>query len=464
MITFSKETYQGRRNVLRQRIGEGIIVLFGNNEAPYNYPSNYYKYRQDSSFLYYFAQKRDGLVGVIDCESGDEYLFGNDIDIEDIVWLGETPCVAELAAEVGVHKTAPMAQLAVIVNEAKAKGRTIHFLPPYRHDIQIQIMDLLGIHPSKQKESASLELIHAVIDQRACKTAEEVVELEKAAMVGYEMHVAAMHAIKAGVNEMEVGSIVDQVAQAHGFNSFPTILTMHGEIMHGIPHDRILENGRLVICDSGCEIDSHYCSDNTRTSPVGGKYSQRQKDIYNIVLEGHDHALTIAKPGVKWLDVHLSVCRIITQRLKEVGLMKGDVDEAVAAGAHAMFLPHGLGHMMGLDVHDMDSLGQIYVGFDDEVRPSTQFGTDCLRCGRRLQEGFVMTDEPGIYFIPQLIDEWRAKGLHKDFINYDLLETYKDFGGIRLEDDILITADGCQMIGEKQIPIKCEDVEAEMAR
>lgn len=459
MITFSKDTYIARRSVLRQHVGSGVIVLFGNNEMPYNYPSNCYKFRQDSSFLYYFAQKRDGLVGVIDCESGEEWLFGNDIDIEDIVWLGETPKVADLAEEIGVCHSAPMSVLAQKIAAAKAQGRKVHFLPPYRHDIQIQIMDLLGIHPSQQKEEASMELILAVVSQRSVKTAEEVVELEKAAAVGYQMHITAMQAIKAGRKETEIGAMVDQVAQAHGYMSFPTILTMHGEIMHGIPRDRKLEEGRLVICDCGCEIDSHYCSDNTRTTPVGGKYSQRQKDIYNIVLEGHDHALTMARPGEKWLDVHLSVCRIIAMRLKELGLMKGDTDEAVAAGAHALFLPHGLGHQMGLDVHDMEGLGQIYVGFDDEVRPSAQFGTSSLRCGRRLQAGFVMTDEPGIYFIPQLIDEWRAKGLHKDFINYDVVETFKDFGGIRLEDDILITDDGCRLIGERQIPITCDDVE-----
>lgn len=462
MITFSKQTYISRRDVLRRRIGSGLIVIFGNNEVPYNYPTNVYKYRQDSTFLYYFGQKRDGLVGVIDCESGEEWLIGNNIDIEDIVWLGETPTVAFLAEEVGVAKTAPMVKLAELTGEAIAKGRKIHFTPPYRHDIQIQIMDLLGIHPSQQRAQASMELIHAVIDQRAVKSAEEIVELEKASEVGYEMHLAAMHNIREGVNELYVGAQVDAVAQTYGYMSFPTILTMHGEIMHGIPHDRKLQNGRLVICDAGCEIDSHYCSDNTRTMPVSGTFTARQKEIYNIVLDAHDHALTVAAPGVKWLDVHMSVCRIIADRLKQIGLMKGDVDEAVAAGAHAMFLPHGLGHMMGLDVHDMDALGQIYVGFDDEVRPSDQFGTNCLRCGRRLQEGWVMTDEPGIYFIPQLIDEWHAKGLYKDFINYDLLETYKDFGGIRLEDDILITSDGCRMIGEKQIPIRVEDVEAEM--
>ena len=464
MTTFSKQTYESRRAVLRQRVGEGLIVIFGNNEVPYNYPANTYKFCQDSTFIYYFAQKRDGLVGVIDCESGDEWLIGNDIDIDDIVWMGETPSVADMAAEIGVAHTAPMAKLADLVNEARAKGRTVHFLPPYRHDIQIQIMDLMGIHPSKQKEAASLKLIHAVIDQRACKTAEEVAELEKAAKVGYEMHTTAMHKIREGVSELEVAAEVNRVACAHGYISFPTIFSMHGEILHGIPRENKLETGRLVICDSGCEIGSHYTSDNTRTMPVSGKFTERQKDIYNTVLAAHGHALTIAKPGVKWLDVHLAACRVLTERLKELGLMCGDVDEAVAAGAHALFMPHGLGHMMGLDVHDMEALGQIYVGYDDEVRPSTQFGTAFLRFGRRLQEGFVMSDEPGIYFIPQLIDEWRAKGLHKEFINYDKVETYKDFGGIRLEDDILITADGCRLIGERQIPITVEDVEAEMAK
>lgn len=463
---FSKKTYTERRSVLRELVGNGVIVLFGNNESPCNYPANgYYPFRQDSSFLYYFAQNRDGLVGVIDCESGKETLIGDDIDIEDIVWYGSVDSVKDLAEQVGVKNSAPMAKLKEICDEAVSKGRKVHFLPPYRHDTKIQIMDLLGIHPSQQKEAASLELINAVVKMRSTKTAEEIEELERASHIGYMMHTTAMKLIKPGVTEKYIGGQVDGMAHSLGAHeSFATIFTQHGEIMHGSPSMNVLEAGRLALCDAGAETINNYCSDHTRTMPVSGKYTQKQREIYDIVDECHDLALALAKPGVKYFDVHLAVCRKMTERLKELGLMKGDVDEAVAQGAHAMFLPHGLGHMMGMDVHDMEGLGQIYVGFDEETRPRLdQFGTNCLRMGRRLEEGFVVTDEPGIYFIPALIDDWRAKGHCKDFLNFDLLETYKDFGGIRIEDDILITSDGCRFLGSERIPYHADDVEAFMA-
>lgn len=462
---FSKNTYTERRAVLRELVGNGIIVLFGNNESPCNYPANsYYPFRQDSSFLYYFAQNRDGLVGVIDCETGTETLFGDDIDIEDIVWYGSVDCVKELASQVGVANSAPMAKLQEICDDAKSKGRKIHFLPPYRHDTKIQIMDLLGIHPSQQKESASLELINAVVKMRSVKTAEEIEELERASHIGYMMHTTAMKITRPGLTEKYVGGQVDGMAHSLGAHeSFATIFSQHGEIMHGNPSMALLESGRLALCDAGGETINNYCSDHTRTMPVNGKFTQKQREIYSIVEECHDLALDQAKPGVKYFDVHLAVCRRMTERLKELGLMKGDVDEAVAQGAHAMFLPHGLGHMMGMDVHDMEGLGQIYVGFDEETRPRLdQFGTNCLRMGRRLQEGFVVTDEPGIYFIPALIDDWKASGHCKDFLNFDLLEKYKDFGGIRIEDDILITKDGCRFLGEERIPYHPDDVEAFM--
>ena len=271
---------------------------------------------------------------------------------------------------------------------------------------------------------------------------------------------------KPGVTEKYVGGQVNGIANSYGaMVSFPTIFSQHGEIMHGNPSMAVLESGRLALCDCGGETMEHYCSDNTRTFPVNGKFTQRQLEIYSIVEDCHDLALKISKPGVKYFDVHMDVCRLMTDRLKELGLMMGDTEEAVRAGAHAMFLPHGLGHMMGMDVHDMEGLGQTYVGFDDETRPNLeQFGTNCLRMGRRLEEGFVVTDEPGIYFIPALIDEWRAKGLHKDFINYEKLETYKDFGGIRIEDDILITSDGCRFLGEERIPYHPKDVEDFMSK
>ena len=462
---FSKETYVNRRTELKKLVKKGVILLFGNNESPVNYPSNgYYPFRQDSSFLYYFGINRDGLVGIIDIDEDTETIVGNDIDIEDIVWFGSVDSVKELAASVGVSKTAPMKQLQVICNEALRQHKPVHFLPPYRFDTKLQIFDLLGIHPNQQKEAASLELINAVITMRSTKEQQEIDEIENACSIGYKMHTTAMRLTKPGLTEKYIGGQVDGVAHSYGaMVSFATIYTQHGEIMHGAPRWDDLQDGRLVLCDAGAENRNNYCSDNTRTYPVNGKFTQRQLDIYSIVEACHDYVLNVAKPGVRYKDVHLAVCRLMAGKLKELGLMKGEVDEAVNAGAHAMFLPHGLGHMMGMDVHDMEGLGQIYVGFDEETRPSTQFGTNALRMGRRLEEGFVVTDEPGIYFIPDLIDDWRAKGLHTDFINYDVLETYKDFGGIRIEDDVLITADGCRFLGKERIPYHPKDVEEFMA-
>ena len=463
---FSKETYINRRARLKELVGHGIILLFGNNEAPCNYPANaYYPFRQDSSFLYYFGQLRDGLVGVIDIDQNEETLIGDDIDIEDIVWYGSVDSVSDMAAQVGVAHNAPMRHLQELCDEARRQGRALHFLPPYRHDIKIQLHDLLGIHPREQKAAASMTLIKAVVAMRSVKEPQEIEALERAATIGYKMHTTAMRLTRPGVTEKFVGGQVDGIAHSYGAQvSFATIFSQHGEIMHGNPSMALLEDGRLALCDCGAETVDHYCSDNTRTFPVNGRFTQRQLDIYSIVEACHDYVLEVARPGVKYMDVHFAVCRLMTERLKELGLMRGDVDEAVHAGAHAMFLPHGLGHMMGMDVHDMENLDQINVGFDEETRPNLeQFGTNALRMGRRLQEGFVVTDEPGIYFIPALIDDWRAKGHCAEFLNFDLLDTYKDFGGIRIEDDVLITADGCRFIGQERIPYHPADVEAYMA-
>ena len=457
---FTKNTYIERRRRLKQAMGSGLLLFFGNNESPANYPANGYKYRQDSCFLYYFGLQREGLAAVIDIDNNEEILFGDDIDIEDIIWTGFVPSVKELGESVGVMKSAPMSQLNAVCQKAIATKRPIHFLPPYRFDIMIQMSDLLGIHPLKLREAASVPFIKAVVDMRAVKSAEEVEEIERAMEIGYRMHTAAMKACHPGVSEQYIAGLLEGIAHGSGcMVSFQTILTTHGEIMHSCLTDKPLEAGRLMLCDAGAETNNNYCSDNTRVTPVSGKFTQRQLDIYSIVEACHDLVLEKAAPGMKWLDMHLDVCRLMTDRLKDLGLMKGNTEDAVQAGAHAMFLPHGLGHMMGMDVHDMEGLGQIYVGYDDEVRPSTQFGTNALRCGRRLQPGFVMTDEPGIYFIPQLIDQWRSQGLHKDFLNYDLLETYKDFGGIRLEDDILITETGNRLLGKNIIPYHPKDVE-----
>ncbi len=452
---FTKQTYINRRQALKEKVGNGIILIFGHNNAPANYPANGYKFRQDSSFLYFFGQQRDALVGVIDIDNNKEYLIGDDIDIEDIIWTGFVPSVHDLAAEVGVENSVPMNKLAELV-----KGREVHYLPPCRHDLMIQIGDLLGIHPLKVRESASVKLIKAVVDLRAVKSDEEIEEIERAMAIGYKMHTAAMKACRPGVTEKYIGGLLAGIAESYGCKeSFQTILTMHGEIFHGDPSLRPLEAGRLMLCDAGAETVNNYCSDNTRVTPISGKFTQRQRDIYSIVEACHDLVIEKACPGKKWMDMHLDVCRLMTDRLKDLGLMKGNTDDAVEAGAHAMFLQHGLGHMMGMDVHDMEGLGQVYVGFDDEVRPSEQFGTNCLRCGRRIQPGWVLTDEPGIYFIPALIDKWKAEGMYRDFLCYDKIEEYRDFGGIRLEDDILITDNGCRVLGEQIIPYHIDDVE-----
>ena len=463
---FSKETYVSRRAELKKLVKSGIIILFGNNDSPANFPNNAYSpFRQDSSFLYYFGQKRDGLVGIIDIDNDMETLIGDDISVEDIVWYGSVDSVHDMAQQVGVANTAPMKTLKTICNDALRQKRKIHFLPPYRFDIKLQVFDLLGIHPNQQKESASMDLIKAVVKMRSAKEPQEIEELERAAVIGYKMHTTAMRMCKPGAIEQNIAGYLKGIAHGYGaMESFATILSQHGEIMHGAPSMNPLEDGRLLLVDAGAETINNYCSDNTRTMPVNGKFTQRQLEIYSIVEECHDYALKAARPGVKYRDVHFGVCRLMTDRLKELGLMKGDTDEAVAAGAHAMFLCHGLGHMMGMDVHDMENFDQINVGFDEETRPNLeQFGTNCLRTGRRLEEGFVVTDEPGIYFIPALIDDWRSKGLHKDFINYDMLETYKDFGGIRIEDDLLITKDGCRFLGKDRIPYHPKDVEEFMA-
>lgn len=464
-MLFDSKTYIERRRILREKVGSGLILFFGNNNAPCNYPANGYTFRQDSSFLYYFGQERDGLVGIIDADSGQEWLLGDDIDIEDIIWTGFVPSVHDLAAQSGVGSSAPLAQLPIMLSKARGRGQKIHFLPPYRHDHMIQIADLMDMHPLQTRAAASVDLIKAVVSMRSIKSDAEVAEIERAMAIGYKMHTAAMKACRPGVTEKSIGGLMEGIAMAEGAKvSFNSIVSMHGEIFHGDPSLKPLEAGRLLLVDAGAETVNNYCSDNTRTMPVSGRFTAKQREIYSIVEACHDLTIEKARPGLKWMDMHLDVCRLMTDRLKDIGLMKGDTEEAVQAGAHAMFLQHGLGHMMGMDVHDMEGLGQVYVGFDDEVRPSEQFGTNCLRCGRRLQPGFVMTDEPGIYFIPALIDKWKAEKMHTAFINYDMLEEYRDFGGIRIEDDILITEDGCRVLGKDMIPYMPDDVEAFMAQ
>ena len=457
---FETSVYKNRRARLKEKVKSGLVLILGNGEAPANYTDNTYKFRQDSSFLYFFGLNQPGFAGVIDIDSGDEYLFGNDVDMDDIIWMGPQPSVKDMAARVGVSKTAPFARLADCMKTAISQGRRIHFLPPYRFRNMLLLEELLGIRPALVKNYASLELIKAVVDLRSVKEPCEIEEITKACNIGYEMHTAAMRNCKPGVKEQYIAGLIEGIAASYGsMVSFPVILSQNGETLHNHDHSQILQEGRMMLTDAGAEEVSHYCSDFTRTVPVGGKFLTRQKEVYNIVLAANNKAIEIAKPGVTYQYVHLEVCKVLAQGLKDLGLMKGDVNEAVAAGAHALFMPHGLGHMMGLDVHEMEDLGQIYVGYDDETRPIDQFGTSSLRMGRRLQEGFVITDEPGCYFIPALIDQWRAQGMHKEFLNYDKIETFKDFGGIRLEDDILIIPGGSRFLGDKRTPITVEEVE-----
>lgn len=457
---FDSSVYKQRRQALRKKMSNGIILILGNHEAPANYPDNTYKFRQDSSFLYFFGHAHPGYAGVIDIETGEEYFFGDNVDMDDIIWMGPQPSVKELAAQVGVEKSAPLVQLKDFIGKAISQRRTIHFLPPYRYDNMMWLEELTGIRASMTKQHASVELIKAVVSLRSVKEACEIAEIDKACNIGYEMHTAAMRLCKPGVSEQYIAGVLDGIASSYGnMVSFATILTQNGQTLHNHDHSHLLEAGRLMLTDAGAESVTNYCSDHTRTIPVGGKFTSRQRDVYSIVLDCHDKALELARPGVTYKSVHLEVCKVLAQGLKDLGLMKGDVDEAVAAGAHALFMPHGLGHMMGIDVHDMEDLGQCYVGYDDEIRPSDQFGLASLRMGRRLQEGFVITDEPGCYFIPALIDKWKAENLHKDFLNFEAIETFKDFGGIRLEDDILIIPGGSRFTGEKHIPITISEVE-----
>ena len=459
---FKKETYIARREQLRKDVGSGLIIIMGNHEAPCNYPDNTYHFRQDSSFLYFFGLHREDMVGVLDCESGKDYIFANDYDIDDIIWTGVLPSVKELAASVGVENTGDLAALQTICLKANAAARRIHFLPPYRADNRIQLSNLLGINVDAVNRYASMELILACVKQRSIKSAEEIEEIERAIATAYNMHVGAMKMACAGRYEYELSGFMEgQALMGGGPVSFPVIMTVHGETLHNHNHFNRLEVGRMLVMDAGCETPMNYCSDITRSVPVGGRFNERQKTIYELVLAANMEAIRISRPGITYQEVHTAASRVLAQGYKDLGILRGNLDDIVSNGAHSLMMPHGLGHMMGLDVHDMEDYGQINVGYDEEIRPSTQFGLGSLRCGRRLQPGFVVTDEPGAYFIPALIDKWRAEGTNKDFINFDELEKWKDFGGIRIEDDILITDTGCRVLG-KPIPKTVKEIEETM--
>lgn len=457
---FDAKVYTDRRARLRKDTGKGIILLPGNVDAPFNYPANQYHFRQDSTFLYFFGLDLPGLAGVIDLDSGEDWIFGNDIDMDDIIWMGYLPSISEMALKAGVNKTAPYSRLEGLIRKAITDGRPVHFLPPYRGETMIELERLLGIPAAELKAKASIDLIRSVVSQRSIKDAGEIAEIEEAIDTACLMHTAAMKMALPGTWEQQIAGTIEGIALAHGGPvSFPVILSMNGQTLHNHDHSQFLERGRLMVVDAGCETALHYASDLTRTVPVGGRFNTRQKVVYEAVLAANMKAIESIRSGVLYRDIHLLAAEIITDGLKAAGLMKGNTQDAVAAGAHALFFPHGLGHMMGLDVHDMENLGQIYVGYDEEIRPASQFGLAFLRLARRLQPGFVLTVEPGCYFIPALIDQWRAEGLHREFINYEEVEKYKDFGGVRIEDDILVTDNGSRVLG-RPVPKTVAEVES----
>ena len=460
---FDKQVYISRRKRLLEQVRSGVILLLGNSEASCNYPDNQYAFRQDSSFLYFFGLDKPDLAAVIDAGTGEEWIFGDDVDIDDIIWMGPQPLIADQAATVGVSKTAPFSKLTDCLKQAQQKGRTIHYLPPYRNHNKILLHQMLGIGFDALKAGASEELVKAVVALRLIKEPCEIDQIDKACNLGYAMHLTAMKMMRLGMVEQELVGVMEGVCMSGGvMTSFPTILSQHGETMHNHAHDGILTEGRLCVIDAGVEIASHYCSDNTRTLPTSGKFTQKQKDIYEIVLTANDYAREAARPGVAYRDIHLGASKIIVQGLKNLGLGHGDVDEMVAAGVQGLFMPHGLGHNMGLDVHDMEDLGENYVGYDPDQTRANQLGLGSLRMARKLCPGHVITDEPGIYFIPALIEKWKSEGHNAQYINFARLESYYDFGGIRLEDDLLITETGARLLGAKRLPITVEDIENTM--
>lgn len=456
---FTPQTYLERRKALKALIKEGLVLFLGNELSSMNYKDNTYPFRQDSSFLYYFAINQPNFMGIIDVDENKDILLGHELSMEDIVWEGNQPTMVEKAASAGLKNYASLNDLAGLIQKAQVQGRKIHYLPPYRPEHRVLLHQLLNIPLSEIDNHASTELIKAIVAQRSIKSPEEIDELHHAANITRNMHLAAMKLAKAGMKESEVMAAVYHEALAAGGDiSYPIILTINGQTLHNHYHGNTLQSGQMILIDAGAQTANHYAGDMTRTFPVDPTFTTRQKEIYEIVLAAEEAAAAASNPGVYYMDVHLMVAKRKVNGLKDLGLMKGDVDEAVAQGAHALFFPHGLGHMLGMDVHDMEGLGEDFVGYDETIQRNPQFGLKSLRLGRKLEPGFAITIEPGIYFIPELIDQWRAAGKFNDFINYEALESYKDFSGIRIEEDFIITETGAQLLGDP-LAKSIEDVE-----
>ncbi len=461
---FEPDVYVQRRKALKKLLGSGLLLFLGNNESPMNYRANTYPFRQDSTFLYYWGLDSPGLAALIDVDADQEVLFGDDYGVDDIVWMGPQPSMAERAARVGVDTVRPLAEMERWTQRATQQGQRIHFLPQYRSDNLLKIEQLTGVRASWVNSAFSRELVRAVVRQRSIKSAQEVAEIEQALTISYDIHQHALRTIAPGLYERDIAGAIDGLVLARGsMPAFPTIFTVHGEILHGHSHDNLMTEGQLVVFDSGAESPRHYASDITRTYPVNGKFPPVQRDLYQVVLAAQQNAIEMMAPGVPNREVHLAAARVIVEGLQQLGFMKGEPEAAVEAGAHALFFPHGLGHMLGLDVHDMENLGEDFVGYDEEFTRSDQFGLAYLRLARRLQPGFVVTVEPGIYFIPELVAQWKGQKKHRSFINYAQVERHLGFGGIRIEDDVLITRSGHKVLG-KPIPKTVEEIEAAMRR
>jgi Xaa-Pro aminopeptidase len=456
---FDKQVYIDRRKVLIQNIGSGIILLPGNEDSSMSYKDNCYPFRQDSSFLYYFGLDVQDLAAVIDTDTGEEVIFGNELSIDDIIWTGVLPSVQEMAGMVGISQTKPYNEVTHYIHKAVTAGRKVHILPPYRPETKIQLASWLNVSLQDVADHVSVPLIKAVIAQRVIKTPLEVAEMEKAVSISVDMQLAVIKNTRPGIKGYELVARANDVAIAADSRlGYPAIITPRGETLHTHYYGHTLQDGQMLLCDIGAENPMHYGGDLTRTVPVGNKFTTKQAELYEVVLASMNHAIDMLKPGVRYLDIHLAACQKLVEGLSQAGIMKGDAAEAVAAGAHTMFFQCGLGHMLGMDTHDMENLGEQYVGYSDNLQKGTVFGLKSLRLGRELEAGYVLTIEPGIYIIPELIDRWQAEKKYADFINYDVLNTYRDFGGIRIEDNFLITDTGSHLLG-KYLPKTLKEIE-----
>jgi len=457
---FKPQTYIQRRKELAEKTGSGLILFLGNDESPMNYADNGYHFRQDSTFLYYFGIDFPGLAALINVDSGQEIIFGNDYTIDDIVWMGPQPTIAERAAQCGVEKVLPFSELSKIVQTAALRSMEIHFLPPYRAEHKLQLQALLGLQPEQFAAKSSVKLIRAVVSQREIKTAEEIAEIERAVDLSVDMHVAAMQMARPGLTEAQIAARVYEKAHAANCEiSFPIIATINGQTLHNHYHGNVLKSGDLFLLDAGAEVESHYAGDLSSTFPVDAGFTAQQKLIYEMSLEAHFAAIDALALHAPFRNAHLAACRSITENIKSLGLLKGSTNDIISNGVHALFLPCGTGHMMGLDVHDMENLGEVWVGYDGEPK-STQFGMKSLRFAKPLQAGHVFTIEPGIYFIPELMDKWQAEGHFNDFINWNEVQKFRNFGGIRNEEDYMMTENGARRLGTKLKPKTVEEVEA----